>query len=90
MSYYWPVAVAFVAVVALGAAIGYFALRAYRSERNRSMALFAIGFLVLSAASGLVWLTMWLAGVDPLWCELGATSVSAVGLGTVLVGLRIR
>ena len=83
-----PVLIAWVLVLALGAAVSLYALRAYLKNRQRSFGALAAGFVCLSVASALTWFGLWFAGMGLVVCELGSTGFTAVGFGTILYSLK--
>lgn len=83
-----PVLLAWVLVLALGAAVSVYALRAFLKNRQRSYGALAAGFVCLSVASALTWFGLWFAGMGLVVCELGSTGFTAVGFGTILYSLK--
>ena len=78
------------AVVLLGGLVSYHAIRAWRTSRERPLALLSTGFLALSVASALAWFVLYFAGENLMICEAGSTGFTVAGFGTILYSLWRR
>ncbi|MCI4337583.1 MAG: hypothetical protein L3K17_10455 [Thermoplasmata archaeon] len=94
MSDYWletiPLVTLWVGVAVLGGVVSYYAIRAWRSSRERTFGLLAIGLLALSIGSAVTWFGLYFMGQDLIVCESGSTAFTAGGFACILVGLRAR
>lgn len=77
-------------IIALGAAVAYVALRAYRSGRSRTFLLLGVGFLLISLVAGALWIGIYLAVDDPVMADVGACGAMAVGFAAVLASVLVR
>lgn len=82
--------VAWLVVIALGAIVSLYGIRVWRRTGERSMGFLAVGFVLLSVASGVTWFGLWLWGVNMVVCEMGATVFMAGGFGAILYSLWTR
>jgi hypothetical protein len=86
----WTTYLLWSVIVGLGVAIAAYAFRAGVAGRSRSLGLLGTGFLLMSAAAGLLWLGVYAAVHDPLVSEVAACAATAAGFGFVLLSVRMR
>jgi hypothetical protein len=77
-------------IVALGAVIAVYAIRASRSARSRSLLLLGVGFLFISVAAGALWIGLYSWGSDPMMADIGACAAMVIGFGAVLSSVLVR
>ncbi len=77
-------------IIGLGVAIAVYAFRAARSSHSRSLALLAVGFVLVSAAAGLIWVGLYATVRDPLMPDIGACAAMVAGFSAVLASLFVR
>jgi hypothetical protein len=77
-------------IVGLGVAIAAYAFRAGISGRSRSLGFLGTGFLLMSAAAGLLWLGVYATVHDAVFSEAAACAATAAGFGFVLLSVRMR
>lgn len=88
--YMGPAVALWGAVAAIGGVVGYFAVKAWRKERGRSLAALSLGFLLISVGSAATWFALFFGGMGIFWCDMGSTAVTAGGLGSVAFALGTR
>ena len=84
------IALMWAVVVGLGILVGYYGFRIYARTHQRSMGFLSAGFVLISAAAGLVWFLMYYSGMSLYQCELGSTGLTAVGFASILYSLRTK
>jgi hypothetical protein len=77
-------------IVGLGGAIAVYAFRAGIAGRSRSLGFLGVGFLLMSAAAGFLWVGVYVAVHDPMVSEVAACAATAAGFGFVLLSVRTR
>ncbi len=90
MTSWWAIVLTWAIVVGLGIVVGYYGFRIFLRTRNRSMAFLAAGFILISGVAGFVWFLLYFAGLSLYECELGSTSITAVGFAAILYSIRSR
>lgn len=88
--YGWMAYLLWGVIVVLGGAIAFYALKASRSARSRSLLLLGVGFLVLTVAAGALWIGVYWSADDPMIADIGACAAMVVGLGAVLASVLVR
>lgn len=77
-------------IVALGVAVAVVALRAGHRTPSRSLTLLGVGFLLISAVAGALWVGLYLAMEDPVMADVGACAAMATGFAAVLASVTLR
>ena len=85
-----PMIVMWGAVVVLGGVLTFYAVKAYRRTRERSMLYLSSGFVLLSAVTAGSWWAIYLTSDNLFMAEVGCTGLMASGFGAILLGLRTR
>lgn len=88
--YVWPIALAWTVVIALGAFVSYYAFRAWRTTRSRSLGVFGAGVAVMSVAAGSFWFMVYLASDNWFLAESTCTAIVGGGFAALFVSLRMR
>jgi hypothetical protein len=86
----WTTLLLWALIVGLGVAIAAYAFKAGIASKSRSLEYLGTGFLLMSAAAGLLWVGVYAAVHDPMISELAACAATAAGLGLVLLSVRTR
>lgn len=79
-----------VLIIALGAIVSVYAIRAWRQSHERSMGFLSLGLVFISVAAGVTWYGLWFAGQGLEVCELGSTGFMVGGFGSILYSLKTR
>jgi hypothetical protein len=92
MIYYdgWLAYALWVVIIALGVVVSAVALRAYRSNRSRPFLLLGVGFLLISAVAGVLWVAIYAMINDPVMADVGACTAMAAGFAAVLASVLLR
>ncbi|HEV2165664.1 MAG TPA: hypothetical protein VGS23_01595 [Thermoplasmata archaeon] len=77
-------------VALLGGAVAYRAWAAFRARPSTPMLLLGAGLSVLALGMPSLWVVLYLATEDLLWCSLGATTVALGGFALILGSLQTR
>lgn len=85
-----PMIVMWGAVVVLGGLLTFYAVKAYRRTRERSMLFLSAGFVLLSVVTAGAWWAVYLTSDNLFMAEFGCTGLMAAGFGSILFGLRTR
>lgn len=78
------------AIAVLGGVIAYRALVAFRAHRSTPLLFLGLGLFTISVGMPGLWMGVYFATSNLLWCSLAAAVAIAFGFGLVLVSVQTR
>jgi hypothetical protein len=86
----WVLGILWLAIAAVGGAIAFYALAAWRRDRSRSMLALGSGFLLLSIGAATAWFLAWMLRVDYGSTLALTCSTTLAGFLVIFYSLRTR